>query len=54
MPLTAIHKCSNNKYRIGKGECKFDTREAAIAAFEHWIKDKMREVIQNVISKLSH
>ena len=39
-PLTAIHKCDNGKYRIGNGECKFDSYQVAVNAFEHWIQEK--------------
>ena len=39
-PYPAIHKCQSGSYRIGSGGCKFKTKQAAINAYEHWIKSK--------------
>lgn len=44
-PYPQIHKCPNGKYRIGKGECKFNSKADAILAFEHWIEEKVRKSV---------
>lgn len=48
MPIAAIHKCTNNKWRIGSGDCKFDSKQLAINAFEHWIKTKTKDAYQSL------
>lgn len=35
-----VSKCSNDKWRIGSGECKFHSEEKAENAFKHWIETK--------------
>jgi len=41
-PYPAIHECPNKTWRIGKGKCRFKSKQAAIAAFEQWIKSKQQ------------
>ena len=38
-----VHSCPNGKYRIGKGPCKFNTREDATVAFLKWVKNLSKE-----------
>ncbi|NJO61030.1 MAG: hypothetical protein HC836_23050 [Richelia sp. RM2_1_2] len=35
-----VSKCSNKKWRIGHGDCKFNSKEKAENAFKHWVKTK--------------
>lgn len=57
MPLTAIKKCPNGKYRIGNGECIYDSRQSAFNAYEHWIRDlagkELKEKIKQINEKKS-
>lgn len=47
MPTTAVNNkgCLTGKWRIGKGECKFNSRSAALAAYEHWIEELAEKAI---------
>ncbi len=32
-----IYSCSNGKYRIGEGECVYETRENAVSAYQAYL-----------------
>ena len=35
-----VHKCSNGKWRIGEGDCVYDTKEDAEKAYKAYLAEK--------------
>lgn len=46
-----VHKCSNGKYRIGTGNCIYDSKEKAEKAYKGYLASK-RENLKHDISLL--
>ncbi len=42
-----VSKCSNDKWRIGRGDCKFSSKDKAENSFRHWVKTKEGENTPN-------
>ena len=49
MPVT---KCSNGKYKIGSGECMYDSKAKAEAAYKGYLAKKHEDLKYELISEL--
>lgn len=51
-----VHKCSNGKWRIGEGECKYDSKEKAEKAYRAYLaqKNKKNEKMLEQITQLKN
>lgn len=50
-----VKKCSNSKYRIGDGECKYETKEDAEKAYKAYLAKKYSsdDLRKEALEKLS-
>lgn len=39
-----VHKCSNGKYKIGSGECIYDSKTKAESAYKGYLASKREEL----------
>ncbi len=39
-----VHKCSNGKYKIGSGECIYDSKAKAESAYKGYLASKRKEL----------
>lgn len=42
-----VRKCPDGKYRIGSGQCMYDTKEKALAAYGGYRAKKYSELVKN-------